>query len=223
MVVVVKFPSHCHRRSPAGRAARATRSSAVSPADLARSVDRIADHHSSGIRSLWSHLRAAVTGAPISVASAAGEPHSATTARNESNDVMSAVGVIAESDLGQSVLNSKAILSHDCGQPVRQTPGMGKELSEAEHKRRFIERTKRARESQFRTQNPILTILDVSQGTYKQYESRTQLPHRYIPKFCAACQVSVEWLLTGEGKGPAEQPVAAPEKPVQAKRGRRAA
>lgn len=80
-------------------------------------------------------------------------------------------------------------------------------MSETEEKHAFIGRTKLAREARYPTQGPMLIILGVEQGTYKQYETRTPLPHRFIPKFCAATGVSMEWLLTGEGKGPAVEPI----------------
>jgi hypothetical protein len=85
-------------------------------------------------------------------------------------------------------------------------PGMADRMSETEEKLAFIRRTRAAREARYDTQSPMLTILELPQGTYKQYETRTPLPHRYIPKFCAACGVTMEWLLTGEGKGPAVMP-----------------
>jgi hypothetical protein len=61
--------------------------------------------------------------------------------------------------------------------------------------------------ARFDTQKPMCVILGLEQGTYKQYEIRTPLPHRYIPKFCAAAGVTMEWLLTGEGKGPVAIPL----------------
>src|SRR5882724_3369348 len=76
-------------------------------------------------------------------------------------------------------------------------------MSEAEERRAFVDRTRAARVARFETQSPMLTILELDQGTYKQYETRTPLPHRFIPKFCAATGVDIEWLLTGRGKGPA--------------------
>jgi transcriptional regulator with XRE-family HTH domain len=79
---------------------------------------------------------------------------------------------------------------------------MADRMSETEEKLAFINRVKQARKQRFETQKPICTILEIDQGTYKQYETRTALPHRYIPKFCAATGVSIEWLLTGEGQGP---------------------
>jgi len=83
-------------------------------------------------------------------------------------------------------------------------------MSETEEKLSFIRRVKLAREAAFDSQKPMLTILGLEQGTYKQYETRTPLPHRFIPKFCAATQVSIEWLLTGEGRGPPDYPKEIP-------------
>lgn len=107
-------------------------------------------------------------------------------------------------DLGQLVLKRKAILSCDCGPSVGENAPMTDRMSETEEKLAFIRRVKNARMARFPTQNPMLTILGVEQGTYKQYEVRTPLPHRLIPKFCAACGISVDWLLTGEGQGPVQ-------------------
>jgi len=104
--------------------------------------------------------------------------------------------------LGHTVLKSKAQLSHDHENQMSDYGPMVDRMSEAEEKAAFIGRVKRARLARFPKQGPILTILGVDQGTYKQYESRTPLPHRYLPKFCAATGVSLDWLLTGEGKGP---------------------
>lgn len=97
-------------------------------------------------------------------------------------------------------------MSYDGLTPVLENISMDR-MSETEEKAAFIRRTKLAREARFPTQNPMLVILGVEQGTYKQYETRTPLPHRFIPKFCAATGVSLEWLLTGEGRGPAVTPI----------------
>ena len=66
----------------------------------------------------------------------------------------------------------------------------------------FIARTRAARVARFETQQQICTLLGLSQGTYKSYETRSPLPLWLIPRFCVACGVDIEWLLTGEGKGP---------------------
>ena len=110
-------------------------------------------------------------------------------------------------------------MSHDSKRAVRDNVSMAR-MSEMEEKAAFIGRVRQAREAAFDTQKPMQTILDIDQGTYKQYETRTPLPHRFIPKFCAATNVSMEWLLTGEGKGPAEHPR---ETPARLPRRRKAA
>lgn len=118
---------------------------------------------------------------------------------------------MAES-LGQSVLNVKANLSYDCDAALGENAAMADRMTESEEKAAFIQRTKQARLARFEKQKPILTILGIDQGTYKQYESRTALPWRLIPKFCAATGVDIEWLLTGEGKGPNTVPLPQPAK-----------
>lgn len=106
-----------------------------------------------------------------------------------------------EATIGQSVLDCKAKVSYDYERAVGDNLAMADRMSETEEKAAFIRRTRQAREARYGSQRPMLTILGVDQGTYKQYETRTPLPHRHIPKFCAATGVSLEWLLTGEGKG----------------------
>jgi hypothetical protein len=113
--------------------------------------------------------------------------------------------------LGPFVLDVKANVSYDTGIDSLDNADMDR-MSETEEKLSFIGRVRAARMARYPTQKPMLTILGVDQGTYKQYEKRTPLPHRYIPKFCAATGVSMEWLLTGEGQGPAVEPLPAPRK-----------
>lgn len=115
------------------------------------------------------------------------------------------VGESTMADLvGQFVLNRKAILSYDCGNELGDNAGMPDRMSESEETAAFISRVRTARLARFGAegQGPICTLLDIPQGRYKHYEKRTPLPHRFIPKFCAATGVSFEWLLAGEGKGP---------------------
>ena len=109
-------------------------------------------------------------------------------------------------NLGRVVLSVKDDKSCDDSASFSETKGMAERMSETEERLAFIARTRAAREARFETQKPMITILGIDQGTYKQYEIRTPLPHRHIPKFCAACGVTMEWLLTGEGKGPAVMP-----------------
>ena len=200
--IVVNLADYHHRvASTASRAARPAIFSAVSPSDCAGAVIKIDFHHSAGIRSRCSHLRTAGALAPISAAIASGEGQSPMTDRNE-------VAFDIESSLGHIVLNGKANLSHDCGLAVDENGLMADKLSETEQKHAFISRVRLAREARYPTQKPILIILDIDQGLYKQYESRTPLPHRFIPKFCAATGVEIDWLLTGEGKGPVATEIA---------------
>lgn len=64
----------------------------------------------------------------------------------------------------------------------------------------FIERTKTARTRSGLTQDEMAKLLGLDQGTYKQYETRSLLPHRYIPAFCMITRVSESWLLSGKGR-----------------------
>lgn len=121
--------------------------------------------------------------------------------------------------LGRPVLKVKANVSRDGPGQDYDNPNMADRMTDTEEKLAFIRRTKQAREARFDQQKPICIILGLEQGTYKQYESRTPLPHRFILKFCAAVGVEVEWLLTGEGKGPVAIPF--PHKQKLKKRGRR--
>jgi transcriptional regulator with XRE-family HTH domain len=83
---------------------------------------------------------------------------------------------------------------------------MRKSLSQYE--KEFLARTKLARERIPYTQEQIARILGISQGRYKQYETRTLLPHEFITPFCLACQISETWLFSGRGRAPASLPRA---------------
>jgi hypothetical protein len=212
---VIVFPKNSHARALTGaRAAKAARFSAVRRENEAVLVLKIADHHSEGMRSRCHHLRTAVIGAPMSDANASCEAHSKITERKESV-------LRIDTSLGHIVLNDKADVSRDCATPLGDNHHMASKLTEKEERQAFIARTKLAREARYKTQNPMLEILDLDQGTYKQYETRTPLPHRFIPKFCAATGVEIGWLLTGRGQGPVQMPMQ--EAPRRKKNRRRAA
>jgi hypothetical protein len=104
--------------------------------------------------------------------------------------------------LGHGVLKSKAILSCDAKGILADIPAAMSRMTETEERLAFIRRVKAARMARYDTQNDICELLGIPQGTYKQYETRTPLPLRFIPKFCIATAVAMEWLLTGEGQGP---------------------
>jgi hypothetical protein len=92
-------------------------------------------------------------------------------------------------------------MSYDLEGRFRDNPDMDR-MSETEETAAFIKRTRDAREAKFETQKPVYEFLGVEQSHYKHWETRRPMPRRFIPKFCLICEVSMEWLLTGEGKGP---------------------
>jgi hypothetical protein len=212
MGIVVEFQGHA--RASAGsvsapeRACITAKVSKVTPSKPASSaIPTSGTQYSGGIRPRWAHLLMADEDmscpAPLNApATASSEGHRSKTARGVSN--------MAEA-LGPLVLNVKANMSCDIGAENHKDGSMDR-MSETEETAAFISRVRSAREARFPDQKPMLVILDLDQGTYKQYETRTPLPRRYIPKFCAACGVTVEWLLTGEGEGPKVVPLPLPRK-----------
>lgn len=97
-------------------------------------------------------------------------------------------------------------------------------MSETEEKAAYIGRTRQAREAKFSTQKPVYQFLGVEQDQYKHWETKREMPRKYIPKFCTITEITMEWLLTGEGKGPveAEIPKSVPKRARPAARGRAA-
>jgi transcriptional regulator with XRE-family HTH domain len=74
-------------------------------------------------------------------------------------------------------------------------------------------RTKAARERRDWTQDEMAGFLGIGQGTYKQYESRTPLPHHFIQRFCELTGVSIGWLLTGHEPSARGRPPASMSPP----------
>lgn len=95
--------------------------------------------------------------------------------------------------LGQLVLKCKDVLSYDA-EPAR---GDNTPMSRTEYKRAFIARTKAARESAKLTQQQIADALRIPQDRYKQYETRSLLPHDLIPGFCLVTKIDPADLFTG--------------------------
>lgn len=219
MGTIIRLADHARasagsRASDDGRAAIAAKISAVIPAAFAVGALTIASHHSAGMASRLHHLLTMSAPAPISSAIALRVDQSSIMARN----VPGASNM--EFPLGHSGLNCKANVADDHRLGSGDNPSMSERLSETEEKALFIGRVRAAREARFPTQKPICVLLDVAQGTYKHWEKRSELPHKLIPKFCAACGVSMEWLLTGEGDGPvvAEIPRDIPKRIHKARR-----
>lgn len=222
---IVRF--RCHARASAkrgakSRAARPVNRTASTPAARATAVAVIETHHSGGMRSRCDHFGTAVTGAPISRAISPCDGQRAITSLKEDGGDLT--GSDMANDLGHCVLKGKANVSYDCGEVFPDIPDMTDRMSETEEKLAFIARVRAARVARFPTQTPMCTILEIEQGTYKQYETRTPLPYRFLPKFAAATGVSLEWLLTGEGQGPAveDYPREVPKRQRKAARGKAA-
>jgi len=89
--------------------------------------------------------------------------------------------------------------------------------TETQYKQAFIARVAAARQALGWKQWQMAEALDIPQDKYKQYESRSLMPHHMIPRFCLIAHVDMEWMLTGRGqKLPKGLQVvqSAPEKPI---------
>lgn len=161
-----------HRR--ASRAAISVKSEAEIPAARTVSQPKRADQRSQGMESRCHHLETAQELTPISDAIAPREGQSSITDRNE----------FMESKLGHSVLEVKDNQPLDGTGPCVLPSGMSKTQASAAFKRAFIARTKAAREAKGLTQDQMARLLGLKQDRYKQYETRTMLPHELIPVFC---------------------------------------
>lgn len=221
----VVIPFELHGRASNGsrttrREASSVRRSGVTPPALPVSESTIACHHSGGMLSRWSHLRAEATVAPMSSAKAPGDRHKAITARNE----LRAMDVsVTNPSLGQSVLKGKAEMSYDISPDFREPAGMTR-MTETEEDLAYIRRVRTAREAKFDTQKPVYKYLGVPQDQYKHWETQRPMPRRYIMKFCEVCEIAPEWLLSGEGNGPAvpEYPKDIPTRSAPPRKARRA-
>ena len=108
-----------------------------------------------------------------STAIASRDGHSSITERNDPSDM--------DNTVGQTVLKSKADLSCDADEAIGHTVPM----SRTAFKAAFIARTAAAREAANMTQQEVADALQIAQDTYKQYETRSPLPHHLVPAFCA--------------------------------------
>lgn len=115
-------------------------------------------------------------------------------------DNMSGAAFI-ESEIRQFVLNCKPILSHERSGGLTDNCPMAKDQTDKQYLEAIRQRTFSAREHRGITQEAIANSLGIDQTLYAKYETRTPLPHRHIWAFCIACNITVEWLVTGQGKG----------------------
>jgi DNA-binding XRE family transcriptional regulator len=158
-------------------------------------VDKIADHHSAGILSRCHHFETVEGFAPVALAMASFEAHASTTLRKVRNSFI-------DGCLGQSVLNCKANLSLDADLSLGHTVHMSEHDQEALYKQEFMRRIAEARIARGWKQWQAAEALGMSQDKYKQYETRSLLPHYLIPRFCLVMRIDPEWLVTGKGQKP---------------------
>ncbi len=114
--------------------------------------------------------------------------------------------------IGRTVLKFKRKRSRDGKEDLYHAQKMAKASA---FRAEFIARTKEARERTGRNQTDMATILGIKQDRYKQYETRSPLPHEFIAAFCLATNVSEHWLFTGRQRrvAPLEIVEAAAERP----------
>ena len=73
---------------------------------------------------------------------------------------------------------------------------MGGKKTATQFKDKFIGRVKDARNRSGFTQEDMAKILGIEQGRYKQYETRSYLPHEFVDVFCTATRISAAWLFS---------------------------
>lgn len=87
---------------------------------------------------------------------------------------------------------------------------MAESDEEALFKQEFRARTVQARVALGWKQWQVADALGIPQDKYKQYETRSLLPHYLIGRFCLVCRIDPVWLMTGRGEKP-RQPLKAVE------------
>lgn len=81
------------------------------------------------------------------------------------------------------------------------TVPMADSETEVQFKQEFIARVKSSRIATGLKQWQMAEALgNMPQDKYKQYESRSLLPHHLIGRFCLICRVDPSWLVTGQGE-----------------------
>lgn len=89
---------------------------------------------------------------------------------------------------------------------------MAESETETEYKQAFMQRVAAARVALGWKQWEMAQALGMPQDKYKQYETRSLLPHHLIRRFCLIARVDLEWLLTGQGRmKPAGLPEVVPD------------
>lgn len=77
----------------------------------------------------------------------------------------------------------------------------------SDYERGFIARVRAARALRFDTQEAFCISQKIKQTSYKVFETERLLPLEVIEQYCAAWGVTIDWLITGKGAGPAVLPL----------------
>lgn len=89
---------------------------------------------------------------------------------------------------------------------------MAESETETQYKQSFMKRVAQARVALGWKQWQMAEALGMPQDKYKQYETRSLLPHHLIRRFCLIARVDLEWMMTGQGKmKPAPLPEIEPD------------
>lgn len=87
---------------------------------------------------------------------------------------------------------------------------MAEDRKLSEYDQGFIARVRAARSVRYQTQQDFCTAVGIDQDSYKVFETIRVLPPDKYEQYCQAWGVSIAWLVTGKGPGPAVLPL--PEK-----------
>jgi DNA-binding transcriptional regulator YiaG len=81
----------------------------------------------------------------------------------------------------------------------KQAPRAKKrETTPTEYRDAFLKRVATAREALGLNQTKMAELLGLTQGHYKQYESRTIMPHHILVEFCRVTKQHPWYMLTGQ-------------------------
>lgn len=207
MGIVLRFSDHARASS---RAASFVSLSEVTPAPLARLVERTAAHRAAGMLSRCHHLETAADPAEMSDASASLEGQRSITSRKDRISVI-------RRNLGPIVLKRKDVLALDRKKFLGHDGRMADSEKEA-FDQQFIGRVAAARVATGLKQWQVADALGVPQDHYKHWEKTRVMPHHLIGRFCVICRVDPNWLLTGSGQKPLKAPHLVEEEPEPARR-----
>ena len=82
--------------------------------------------------------------------------------------------------------------------PIKAEGNKVAQTTPSRYRDAFCDRVKAAREAVELTQEQMAHALDTTQGTYKQYETRSLMPHPLLVQFCRITGVHPWYMLTGQ-------------------------